>query len=327
MSDTETTCPCDEMSANAGRNVYYPVPEDRAAWLRSYDLILVNSSAGKDSQAQLDYTMELTRAAGCADKVQVVHCDLGRVEWKGTRELAERQADHYGVRFHAVSRDRDLIHQILVERKKFPGKSARYCTSDQKTAQVVKLITKLVNELRPSLGGRKVRVLSLLGLRRQESHERAVCTCCKNIETPTKAQAAKLPKGWVPKSECRCCQGSGERQELEFDARNSNSKRHIDEWLPILGWSTEQVWDRIRQSGVEHHRAYDLGMPRLSCCFCVFASKGALMLAAKHNPELAAEYVQVEAQIGHKFNAKFTLAEVVAEAEKTETVTVEDWDA
>jgi hypothetical protein len=42
-------------------------------------------------------------------------------------------------------------------------------------------------------------------------------------------------------------------------------------------------------------------MPRLSCCFCIFSPRSALLLAAKHNPELLAQYVAVEKQIGHRF--------------------------
>lgn len=30
----------------------------------------------------------------------------------------------------------------------------------------------------------------------------------------------------------------------------------------------------------------DLGMPRLSCCFCIFSPRSALLLAGKHNPGL-----------------------------------------
>jgi hypothetical protein len=55
------------------------------------------------------------------------------------------------------------------------------------------------------------------------------------------------------------------------------------------------------QSGVNYHFAYDLGMPRLSCCFCIFASEDALMIAGKHNPELLTEYVRVETKIDHTF--------------------------
>ena len=54
------------------------------------------------------------------------------------------------------------------------------------------------------------------------------------------------------------------------------------------------MWDRIHTSGVRYHNAYDKGMERLSCCFCVLASRKDLTIAARHNPDLAAEYVAVE---------------------------------
>ncbi len=39
----------------------------------------------------------------------------------------------------------------------------------------------------------------------------------------------------------------------------------------------------------------------MSCAFCVFASRDALMIAGHHNPELLAEYVAVEREIGWSF--------------------------
>lgn len=60
--------------------------------LASFDCIVINTSAGKDSQAMMDYVVGLARAAGVLHKVIAVHADLGRVEWKGTRELAETHA-------------------------------------------------------------------------------------------------------------------------------------------------------------------------------------------------------------------------------------------
>lgn len=234
--------------------------------LRTADIILVNSSAGKDSQAMLDYLVELCRAQGVnLSKMVVVHCDLGRVEWKGTRELAERQAAHYGLRFEVVARDRDLLHQIEFERGNFPSNSARFCTSDQKTAQVNKLITKLVAELAL---GRPARILNCLGIRAQESPARA------------------------------------KKEPVSLDVKATNGKRIVTRWLPIFDWTIEQVWDRIRASGVEHHPAYDLGMSRLSCCFCVLARKSDLQIAAKHNPDLYQEYLAVEQRIGKTFSSK-----------------------
>lgn len=239
--------------------------------LNTYDVILVNSSAGKDSQAMLDYLVALATEQGVRDRLVVVHCDLGRMEWKGTRELAEAQAKHYGVRFEVVTRPQgDLLTQVR-QRGMWPSATARYCTSDHKRGQVRRVMTKLVAELGL---GRQARILNCMGLRADESPAR-------------KKKAA-----------------------FEHDAKASNGRRHVDTWLPIHTWTTDQVWARIKASGVAHHPAYDLGMPRLSCCFCIFAPKAALVLAGKHNSDLLAEYVAVEKEIRHKFRINLTLAEV-----------------
>lgn len=261
--------------------------------LTTYDHILINTSAGKDSQAAMDLTVDLARTAGVLDRVTAVHCDLGRVEWKGTRELAEEQSRAYGVpRFEVVARDRDLLHQIEHERGKFPDMARRYCTSDQKTSQVRKLITQLARETRAAGGRAQPRILNVLGIRAAESPKRA---------------------GMEP---------------FEFDAPASSGARHVTRWLPIHSWSTQDVWDRIRASGVPHHPAYDLGMPRLSCVLCVFASKEALLIGIKHNPELAQEYARVERAIGHTFRQNFSIADLVDEAATLEQVgPAPDWAA
>ena len=61
-----------------------PVPD-----LAGYDVILINISGGKDSQAALDETVRAADAAGVRDRIVTVFCDLGdEDEWPGTRELA-----------------------------------------------------------------------------------------------------------------------------------------------------------------------------------------------------------------------------------------------
>jgi 3'-phosphoadenosine 5'-phosphosulfate sulfotransferase (PAPS reductase)/FAD synthetase len=240
--------------------------------LTAYDIILVNSSAGKDSQAMLDYVVDLATGYGIRSRIVVVHADLGRVEWKGTRDLAEEQAKHYGVRFEVVQRQqRDLLEEVE-QRKRWPDNKNRYCTSYYKRDQVGKVITKLVNDL--SHLGRPVRVLNCMGIRSEESS----------------ARKKKTP--------------------FTSDARNTNKKRIVDLWFPIFSWTIEEVWARIKASGVRHHWAYDAGMKRLSCCFCVFAPKSALMIAGQHNPELLDAYVAVEQKIGHTFTHKMSIASV-----------------
>lgn len=255
--------------------------------LTAQDFILLNSSGGKDSQAMLDHVARLIQASGTAAQVIVVHADLGRVEWEGTKALAQKQAEQYGFAFMVVSRDGDLLDQIMDRRisldakgkadvPAWPSSDARFCTSDQKTSQVEKLMTQLVRE--SGISGRPVRILNCLGIRAEESPARA------------------------------------KKPQLHRDSA-SNGKREVTRWLPIFTWTEAQVWDTIRASGVPYHPAYDLGMSRLSCVFCVFASKADLVIAAKANPELAQEYVAVEIMVRSTIRKDLSMAEVVALAE------------
>jgi hypothetical protein len=69
-------------------------------------------------------------------------------------------------------------------------------------------------------------------------------------------------------------------------------------------------------------------MPRLSCSFCVLASKSALVLAAQLRPEKAEEYRRVEVEIGHRFTDQTSMADIIAEARAAPPpTTVEDWAA
>jgi 3'-phosphoadenosine 5'-phosphosulfate sulfotransferase (PAPS reductase)/FAD synthetase len=258
------------------------------ATLADFDVILLNSSGGKDSQAMLDYMARMMDAQGVNRSAAiVVHADLGRVEWEGTKQLAEAQAAAYGFRFMVVARDGDLLDQIIdrrvsldskgkVDAPAWPSSAARFCTSDQKTGQVVKLMTQLVRD--SGISGRQVRILNCLGIRAEESPARAK----------------------------KCSYGPDSA---------SNGKREVVRYLPIFDWTATQVWDTIRASGVAYHPAYDLGMSRLSCVFCVFASKADLTIAAKANPQLAQEYVAVEILVRSTFRADLSMADVVAMAE------------
>jgi 3'-phosphoadenosine 5'-phosphosulfate sulfotransferase (PAPS reductase)/FAD synthetase len=258
--------------------------------LTAYHWIVLNSSAGKDSQAMLDHVVGLAdRACVPRSRLVVAHADLGRVEWPGTRELAEEQARHYELEFFAMARPQGDLLDHIEQRGRFPSPAARYCTSDHKRGQILKVMTRLAERSRAQ-SIPICRILNCLGLRAEESPVRA------------------------------------RRQPFVFNAQASNGRRHVDDWLPLHTWSAAQVWQRVRASGVRHHSAYDLGMPRLSCCFCIFAPRSALLLAGKHNPDLLAEYVEVERRIGHRFRVELSLAEVQeALAEGEPPGPIADW--
>lgn len=253
-----------------------PGPSPR---LTDYDIILVNSSAGKDSQASLDVVAEQARTAGVLDRVIVVHADLGDVEWDGVPELAAEHAAHYGLRFEVVRRDETILDRVA-QRGKFPDAARRWCTSDFKRGPIRTVMTRLVAELRTSgrVTDRPVQLLNVMGLRAQESS----------------ARARRIP--YAPN-------GSA-----------SNGKRRVDEWYPIHEWTVEQVWERIAAAGTRPHRAYSEGMSRLSCRLCVLASRADLVCSARLNPELADRYARVEAAIGHRFRADLSMADIIAEA-------------
>jgi 3'-phosphoadenosine 5'-phosphosulfate sulfotransferase (PAPS reductase)/FAD synthetase len=268
--------------------------------LKSFDWIVVNTSAGKDSQALMDYVVEHARTQGVLDRVLAVHCDLGRVEWEGTRELAEEHARHYGLRFEVVSRKQgDLMTHFRQRRESldakgkldtpaFPGTGGRYCTSDHKTSQVKQLHTRLADETRAAGGPKCPKILDCLGLRAEESDSRA-----KRL---------------------------AEKGELEFAKTKSSGRKEVWEWNPLSEWLEEAVWERIWAAGTRWHWAYDKGMERLSCVFCIYASRSDLAIAASLNRGLLEEYVQLERDCRSTFpvGGKFSLADIQAELEQGE---------
>ncbi|MGV9679214.1 hypothetical protein ACWDSJ_28365 [Nocardia sp. NPDC003482] len=102
--------------------------------IAEYDVCLVNSSAGKDSQAMLDVVADTARTAGVLDRLVVVHADLGDAEWPETAGLAAEHAAFYGLRFEVVARQREGRVQTILERVEqrgmFPDAARRWCTVD-----------------------------------------------------------------------------------------------------------------------------------------------------------------------------------------------------
>lgn len=310
----------------------------------SYDVIVQSTSGGKDSLASGYYLDWLLGRRGLRERAVQVHAELGDVEWPGTRELVAKQAAHFGHRLEYVSRigrtsrgasrglvplyergERygDLLEQVrrrwrqlrakadyVLERVDggmsdaqivasarddgfalgaryvasvretrhpgvpWPDAQNRWCTADFKRGPIQRLFTRLAAEWRKRTGitDRPCRILDCWGLRADESPGRA-----------------KRPR---------------------FESRKRSSTQHVDTWLPIKWWSEERVWETIKSNRLPYHPAYDLGMPRLSCRFCVLASRDALMVAGEHNPQLLDRYVELEQLTGTTFQAGTSLAEV-----------------
>lgn len=127
-------------------------------------------------------------------------------------------------------------------------------------------MTRLAAEARAAgITGRPVRILHVMGLRAEESPGRRLMA------------------------------------PFSHDTESSNqTRRSVDEWLPIHAWTLREVWAHIRASGIRYHWVYDLGIPRLSCQFCVLASKSALVLSAQVNPAGAYKRLVVEQRMAYR---------------------------
>ena len=285
---------------------------------RIYDIIAVSSSGGIDSLGALD-----TAYCTC-DRLVVIHADLGRMEWKGTKDIARQQAEWYGVPFYVCRREKDgqpqdlLEHVVakhnanLVSDKKvhnsktgeylgtvselteagqrppwFGMRFTQYCTSEHKRGPICKVYTQLKNEWKEHSGlTRPCRLLEVCGMRADESGERA------KMKPFTS----------------------------EVKGKHRPTTLWVDQWLPIHHWTKDQAWERAELNGTPTHPAYHLngwrkGMPRLSCVFCIYPAssckgRNAIVLAAKHNPDLLDDYCAVEAYTGYTFTQTTSLTEI-----------------
>lgn len=108
----------------------------------------------------------------------------------------------------------------------------------------------------------------------------------------------------------------------KLNKKQTNSRRTVYTWHPILNWTIDEVWathghtvlelqerqgwwqlgdyDRAL-SGWNFHWVYLAGMERCSCSFCIMAKDADLKCAATLRPDLLAEYAALERRINHTF--------------------------
>lgn len=244
--------------------------------LHDYNIIIINSSAGKDSLCALFAINEIANEQKYPkQKIWVSHQDLGKMEWVGTKELAEEQAIYFGFNF-IISKRRtksgaeETLLDYVRRRKKWPSSKQRWCTSDFKRGPGARVVTHLTKGIKA-----KHKVLYVFGFRSQESPQRA------------KKVVLKLNTSKI-----------------------TTKKREVWEYNPILDWTLIFVWGIINANKLPYHYAYDLGMPRLSCILCIFSPFDALVIGGINNPEVLDEYIEVEIFVKHDFRKGFKIASV-----------------
>ncbi|MFF4344735.1 phosphoadenosine phosphosulfate reductase family protein [Kitasatospora sp. NPDC001540] len=247
--------------------------------VRRADALVFHSSGGKDSVVGLHRAVQAAKCAGCLHKLVVVHADLGPdTEWPGVRELAQRQAERYGLRFLVVAAEGGFVGMVE-KRGMFPDSKRRLCTSTLKRDELAPIYTQITAAL--GLDDQAL-IVSVYGVRGGESAARA------------------------------------KKAALSLDSRASSGRRLVLTWNIVHHLSTAEVWQEISEHGLEYHPIYDTGLERLSCAYCILAPEAALVLATRVcfalGLSIPTVYVELERRIGHTFKPGQTLAGVVAAA-------------
>ena len=213
------------------------------------------------------------------DQLILMHAPLGRVEWPGTIKHIQHTKPADVPLLFAHVASGKDLLQRIAERGRFPDKARRWCTSDFKRGPIEREIRRYL-AAHPEYGGR---VVNCMGIRADESRDRA------------KAQA------------------------LTLNARNSKAGRIWWDWLPIHSWTLNDVLREIQRANQRLHWAYEQGMSRLSCSFCILASQQDLRTAARLRPDLYREYLELEQRIQHTLSpSRRWLPEIIAGPAKRE---------
>lgn len=249
--------------------------------------VAIGVSGGKDSCAVAFATSRVLDDLGHRGPRVLVHADLGEIEWEDSLPLCRRLAAVLGLELLVVARRAGGL--IARWEKRWTDNVQRYAD-----LRCVKLILPwstasmrfCTSELKTAVicgelarRFRGATILSVSGIRRDESRDRA--------RAPV---AAVQPRLVQPR----------------FGTRG------ID-WHPIGGWSRDDVLELLADLRFPLHPAYTVhGCSRVSCAFCILASRADLAAAsrAEQNHAVFRRLVALEARSSFPFRADQWLGDV-----------------
>ena len=204
-------------------------------------------------------------------QIFVVHADLGDVEWPGVKEHIRDSIVHPLHIAHAVYKDGSK--KTLLDMIEKRGK---WPSAGQRycTSDLKRGPCNKVIRAEAARRGTKL-VVSCFGFRAEESASRA------------------------------------KRATWVRNDRMSKAGREWFDFSPVHDLALDDVWRFLALSDQKRHWAYETGMTRLSCCFCVMASTADLRLAAALRPDLHQIYIEMETRTGHDFRHKQPIREIV----------------
>lgn len=278
---------------------------DPIALLDAGAALVISSSGGKDSQAMCYHLSKMHKERGWTGKIYVIHADVEGWEWEYAAPMAKRIADEIGAEFIVVKNEIETIDQRITRYTLTrPGTVPFPDVKNRWCTSDFKRapIDKWVRNYFP----KNAKVVMAMGMRAEESKHRAQMEPCT----------------------------------MRVKASSEQKNRQVLDWLPIQGWTVEQVWNEIgytlpelemlQNAAKEWRKAdptvplskmvsamkftaappYLLGNERFSCIECVFASKIDLLNGHTEHPEQTEKLIQIEDISGFTFRKDFSIKEI-----------------
>lgn len=206
-----------------------------------------------------------------AEQLVIVHANLGEVEWPGVIDHIRANID--GDQLHIVRAGKTLLEMVERRHESRPDVPPWPSAKHRQCTSDLKRgpIYKFIRQTMKARGA--TLAINAMGLRAEESSARA------------------------------------KKQPWTHNAALSKAGRTVYDWLPIHDWPTARVFERIAEAGQQPFHAYESGNERLSCMFCILGCTGDLRNAARHAPELARKYIELERRTGYSMFPNATLAD------------------
>lgn len=274
--------------------------------LSTYDIIIIALS-GKDSLACMLHTLALR--AGDTTGIEIWHHDVdGRgeqfMDWAVSPDYCRQIAKAFGIPFYLSWKEGGFQREMLRD-------NAKTAPTSFETPDGIK-----------TTGGRGGKESTRLKFP-QVSPDLSVRWCSSYLKIDVCAAAIRNQERF---NNSRTLVITGERAEEsasrakyktfephKVDKRNGKSKRHVDHWRPVHGWTEQEVWDIIRKHKVNPHPAYKLGWGRVSCAACIFGSKDQWASLYKIAPEQVKQIIHYEKLFDLTINRNKSVPELILE--------------
>lgn len=89
----------------------------------------------------------------------------------------------------------------------------------------------------------------------------------------------------------------------------TNSLRTVWDWLPIHGWTDQQVFTFLREKELPLHPVYNY-LNRFSCQICIYHSQQELLKVRENNPVAFSRIAALEREIGFSIKPDYFLDEL-----------------